>query len=468
MSVSDIYDVIIIGAGLSGLAAGIRLGHFGKKVLILEKHNAPGGLNSFYSLKGHKYDVGLHAMTNYPNPKASKTPLTRVLRQLRISFDDLAFIPQKRSRILFPEKELIFDNDIATLKASIATYFPHSIDAFEKFIEQLPNFDDAIKDSRRHTSGREYLKSFLFDETLIEMLLCVVCYYGSARPNDIDFAQLVILFRSIFLEGLGRPTEGIRPLIKALLNRYRETSGERRMKCAVKSLHYENDHIYNIELENGEILSSHYILSSIGAYETFQLLYPTTIPSIQPSELSFLETITYYPISLFPKMDGNTILFYNNKDSFQYEPPANLVDFNSGVICCTHDYQFSPTAQPEEACLKVTALANPHLWNQLSITEYQKSKNEIREKLLHKAQKYLLKTNMSFPQPIAEDSFTPKTIQRFTGHIYGSVYGCAQKFYDGITPINNLLLCGTDQGLLGIVGAMLSGVSQANLLLQRL
>ena len=32
------YDVIIIGAGLSGLAAGIRLAHFDKKVCIVEKH----------------------------------------------------------------------------------------------------------------------------------------------------------------------------------------------------------------------------------------------------------------------------------------------------------------------------------------------------------------------------------------------------------------------------------------------
>ena len=32
------YDTIIIGAGLSGLAAGIRLAMFDKKVFIVEKH----------------------------------------------------------------------------------------------------------------------------------------------------------------------------------------------------------------------------------------------------------------------------------------------------------------------------------------------------------------------------------------------------------------------------------------------
>jgi phytoene dehydrogenase-like protein len=48
------YDSVIIGAGLSGLAAGIRLAQFGKEVLVVEKHSIIGGLNSFYSRFGRK------------------------------------------------------------------------------------------------------------------------------------------------------------------------------------------------------------------------------------------------------------------------------------------------------------------------------------------------------------------------------------------------------------------------------
>ncbi|MDR0351337.1 MAG: NAD(P)-binding protein, partial [Puniceicoccales bacterium] len=54
--ISDKYDSIIIGAGLSGLAAGIRLAQFGKKVLLLEKHYDIGGLNSFYNRLGRRID----------------------------------------------------------------------------------------------------------------------------------------------------------------------------------------------------------------------------------------------------------------------------------------------------------------------------------------------------------------------------------------------------------------------------
>jgi phytoene dehydrogenase-like protein len=63
---------------------------------------------------------------------------------------------------------------------------------------------------------------------------------------------------------------------------------------------------------------------------------------------------------------------------------------------------------------------------------------------------------------IDTDVFTPRTIRRFTGHLNGCVYGAPQKFVNGQTPLNNLFLCGTDQGFLGIVGAMLSGITIAN------
>ncbi|MDR1283093.1 MAG: NAD(P)-binding protein, partial [Opitutaceae bacterium] len=101
MNTASRYDVAIIGAGMSGLAAGIRLAHFGKRVCIFERHNVVGGLNSFYSIAGRKYDVGLHAMTNYVPPGVRGTPLGKLLRQLRIDRDEFALCPQKRSRITF-------------------------------------------------------------------------------------------------------------------------------------------------------------------------------------------------------------------------------------------------------------------------------------------------------------------------------------------------------------------------------
>jgi len=54
------------------------------------------------------------------------------------------------------------------------------------------------------------------------------------------------------------------------------------------------------------------------------------------------------------------------------------------------------------------------------------------------------------------------TIERFTAKKEGAIYGCPDKIKDGNIGYDNLFLAGTDQGFLGIVGAMLSGVSMVN------
>ena len=63
---------------------------------------------------------------------------------------------------------------------------------------------------------------------------------------------------------------------------------------------------------------------------------------------------------------------------------------------------------------------------------------------------------------IDTDLFTPKTIRRFTWHDNGAVYGAPDKQLDGTTEIENLFVCGTDQGFVGIIGSIISGISVAN------
>lgn len=51
-------DVIVIGSGIGGLAAGATLAKVGKKVLVLEQHDQAGGCCHTYIEKGFEFDVG--------------------------------------------------------------------------------------------------------------------------------------------------------------------------------------------------------------------------------------------------------------------------------------------------------------------------------------------------------------------------------------------------------------------------
>lgn len=55
--------VIVIGAGIAGLAAGIYAKKSGFDVTILEKHIIPGGLSTSWSRKGYLFEGGMHWLT---------------------------------------------------------------------------------------------------------------------------------------------------------------------------------------------------------------------------------------------------------------------------------------------------------------------------------------------------------------------------------------------------------------------
>jgi phytoene dehydrogenase-like protein len=56
------YDYIIIGAGMGGLSAANFLAKYNKRVLVLEKHNIPGGLVTSFARKGVHFDLGIHGL----------------------------------------------------------------------------------------------------------------------------------------------------------------------------------------------------------------------------------------------------------------------------------------------------------------------------------------------------------------------------------------------------------------------
>ena len=462
------YETVIIGAGMAGLAAGIRLALAGREVLILERHNASGGLNSFYSIEGRKYDVGLHAMTNYV-PKGTKgTPLTKLLRQLRIPYDALDLCPQYGSRIAFPGCGLKFSNDFALLESEVAAQFPNQIDGFRNLAAEIREMNPFQLESGR-SSAREAVQRHISDPLLEDMLFCPVMYYGSAEEHDMDFGQFAIMFRSLFFEGFARPFEGVRLIIRLLQDQFRSLGGLRKMKCGVRSIHAEKGRATALTLDDGTRISADRVLSTAGSVETTRLCNDQKEDAQKDNigQLSFTETITAFEGQ--PQELGweDTIIFFNTRERFHYArvPSGEAVDPTSGVICLPNNYHYGDDRQLEEGFLRVTAMANYDDWCALNDTDYTAQKEHWYAQLTEVALQHLpaLPDGTNFNDRIlAKDMFTPRTVRKFTGHLNGAIYGASNKQKDGTTHLENLYLAGTDQGFLGITGAMLSGISIAN------
>jgi phytoene dehydrogenase-like protein len=128
------------------------------------------------------------------------------------------------------------------------------------------------------------------------------------------------------------------------------------------------------------------------------------------------------------------------------------------VICYPDNYE--PNLTEGEGVVRLTFMANYDLWHKLSREEYLPMKERVSDNALELVKKI---TPEFQGKLLFKDTFSPLTIERYTWHLNGTVYGSIDKTKDGRTPVKNLFIIGTDQGFLGIVGSMLSGISMANL-----
>jgi len=469
------YDCIIIGGGLSGLAAGVRLAHFGKKVCICEQHSKTGGLNSWYAKNGIEIDSGLHAMTNFASPDDPKSlPLRKLLRQLRIPYEALELKEQNGSEIAFPGKKLRFTNDFKLLQSEVARNFPAEIDRFTHLDDYIRDYD-GLNVQAPYLSARSVLSDRLKEPMLIEMLLCPLMYYGSAVENDMDFAQFTIMYKSIFHEGFCRPASGIKTILNLLKQRFTECGGEivnfrnteelpdkvLALNCEIRKINLSDNTVNSIELKNGNILKTEKILSSAGFPETISLIDHEFGKSTACGNLSFVETVALLNKRLADTGHDATIVFFNDSAKFTYEKPGKYFDTRSGVVCCPDNFQFQGGDTLPYAQVRVTMLADHQEWFAMDRDIYKKNKAEVAAAALLAAAKY---TSCNIQDMVKfTDVFTPVTVRRFTGHINGAVYGSHDKQKTGVTQYRNLFLCGTDQGFLGITGSMLSGISMANM-----
>jgi phytoene dehydrogenase-like protein len=505
------YDAIIIGAGMSGLGAGIRLAMYDKKVVVLERHYVWGGLNSFYQFQGHQFDVGLHAMTNYAERGARGLPLTRLLKQLRIRWDELDLHQQGHSAVSWPGEKLKFSNDFELLRSEVARAFPQQADGFDKLTQAVRDYNELDLDAPT-LNAREIVETHITDPVLADMLFCPLMYYGSARENDMDWDQFVVMFKSIFFEGFARPQQGVRHILKLLIDRYRKAGGELRMKAGVRRIITDGQRTAGVELDNGEVLTADTVLSSAGLVETERLCGVGFQPACGPEarntdadkmstprgKLSFTETINVLDKPARELGIEETIIFFNNTERFNYARPDDLCDTTSGVICMPGNFDL-PEA-PNDHLVRITNIANFDKWNALdrsagaspACSRAPRPGEIVAGEALatvaggcfatiacgdpvlrsyHAAKQHWYARSCDDvlghipdfrPHTTLVDMFTPRTIRHYTGHEGGAVYGSPVKKRTGESGIDGLYIIGTDQGFLGIIGAMLSGISMAN------
>jgi len=168
------YDVIIIGAGLGGLTAGAKLAKEGKKVLVIEQHNRPGGCATTFRRGNFTLEVGLHEMDG-PSPQDMKT---RIFKDLDITGNvEFLHVPEffrfinDRYSVTIPHQPEIAAERLSSL-------FPEESAGIKSYFDQILNAGKKpAGETEKDISTGEFLDSIINDEDLKLILLGNLGYF---------------------------------------------------------------------------------------------------------------------------------------------------------------------------------------------------------------------------------------------------------------------------------------------------
>lgn len=168
------YDIIIIGAGLGGLTAGAKLAKEGKKVMVIEQHDRPGGCATTFKRKDFTMEVGLHEMDGLDSTDLK----VKIFNDLGV-FNEVEFLKVPEFyHFINGKNEFTMPHDSNKAIELLSKRFPDEITGINSFFDKiLNNRKKNIESDHIEQTVGEYLDSIIANNDLKLILLGNLGYF---------------------------------------------------------------------------------------------------------------------------------------------------------------------------------------------------------------------------------------------------------------------------------------------------
>jgi phytoene dehydrogenase-like protein len=501
------YDVIIIGSGAGGLSAAVPLAQAGKRVLVCEQHEVPGGWTHSFTVGGYRFSPGVH----YIGGLGEGESLRNVYEGLGVS-GDLTFLelnPDGFDHIVIGEEQFDFPKGKERLIARLKERFPHEAEGIDGYFDTVVAMSTGLQKLGRVKNVREAVQSAssiptvlkwsrrsaqdLFEAHVTDPLLKGVLAGQTGDhgvPPSLASSFMHAGITNHYFSGGYYPLGGSYLIPRAFTRALKRAGGEIKYKAKVTKILMDGKQVVGVKLENGQEISAKTVISNADPEVTFgNLIGRENLSSKLRRKLDQVRYSTS-ALSLFfavdmdlraAGLDSGNYWFYDHEDLEELYG-FGLTDYVLNVD--TPPFMF----------LTVTTLKDPskmhsghHTCEAFTFVGYDAFKQYehpvpgvrmpgyqgLKEDMAWRMFKGLEKRIPGISKHVTFwDLGTPLTNKHYLNATQGSLYGIEKSVeqigprgFSTKTEFKGLLMCGASTMSHGVAGVTSTGLSAAKTLL---
>ncbi|OZJ06681.1 hypothetical protein BZG36_00431 [Bifiguratus adelaidae] len=334
--------VVVVGAGVGGVATAARLASQGIKVTVVEKNDFVGGRCSLLYQDGHRFDQG---PSLYLMPKIFKETFDDLGHNIEDHIDLLKC--ERNYRVHFHDGDSIqLSPDLSIMKKEIERYEGEGVEpflCFLRFIEESHiHYERSVQLALKqnfvywwHLFRLKYIPDVFrlhlvntiygrakkyFQSKKVRMALTFQTMYMSMSPFEAP-ANYNLLQYTEFAEGIWYPRGGFNIVPSALAKIAESYGATIRLNCPVKSINTTDRSVTGVTLADGEVIEADAVIANADLVYVYNTLLP---PSTYGKRLSDKAKYTSSSISFYwcldrevPELDvHNIFLAEAYKESF--------------------------------------------------------------------------------------------------------------------------------------------------------